>query len=63
MKIPIATSMMVRRPWISVSFPNSGVAAVAARRYAVTTHDKIIKIGETFADRWQSRRDDGLLER
>ncbi len=31
-KMPIAASMMVRRPWISASLPNSGVAAVAPRR-------------------------------
>jgi hypothetical protein len=40
MKIMIASRMMARRPWISESFPNSGVVAVAARRYAVTTQER-----------------------
>ena len=40
MKITIAISIMMRRPWMSDSLPNSGVTAVAASRYAVTTHDR-----------------------
>ena len=37
MKMTTATSIMRRRPWISESLPNNGVATVLARRYAVTT--------------------------
>ena len=40
MKITIATSIIRRRPWMSESLPNSGVTAVAASRYAVTTQDR-----------------------
>ena len=39
-KMPMPSSMMVRRPWMSESLPNNGVAAVAASRYAVTTQDR-----------------------
>ncbi len=39
--MPIAISIMVRRPWMSESLPYSGVTAVAHSRLAVTTQDML----------------------
>ena len=39
-KMTMAPSIIRRRPWMSDSLPNNGVAAVLASRYAVTTQLK-----------------------
>ena len=45
-KMPMAISIMARRPWMSDSLPNSGVTAVAVKRYAVTTQDRSARLAK-----------------
>ena len=61
--MPMAISIMARRPWMSESLPKSGVAAVAHRRLAVTTHDMLSMSPRLAAMVGSAGRDHHLVER